>query len=161
MRFFTKDLVITGGWNVYPKEIEAGTEPLDGVAESVVSGVPHPDFDEAVVSRKPAVEHLTENAFLASLKEVLANYKVPKRVFCGRVAPQRDGQSAKESPALPARIPESLLACPEAGAALAGLRQLVERGWVGREERVVLFNTGSALKYLDVLDHEASASGSR
>ena len=81
MRFFTKDLVITGGWNGYPKEIEAGMDPLDGVAESVVIGVPQPDFGEAVVSRKPAAEHLTEDAFLASLKEVLANYKVPKRVF--------------------------------------------------------------------------------
>ena len=41
--------------------------------------------------------------------------------------------------------------CPETGGALAGLRQLVEQGWVDREERVVVFNTGSGLKYLDVL----------
>ena len=47
---------------------------------------------------------------------------------------------------------EGIFASPEGGAALAGLRQLVERGWVGRQERVVLFNTGSALKYIDVLD---------
>jgi threonine synthase len=47
---------------------------------------------------------------------------------------------------------EGIFACPEGGAALAGLRQLVERGWVTPKERVVLFNTGSALKYLDVLD---------
>ncbi|MGQ4809620.1 Threonine synthase [Candidatus Entotheonellaceae bacterium PAL068K] len=45
---------------------------------------------------------------------------------------------------------EGLWACPEGGAALAGLRQLVEHGWVDREEHVVLFNTGSGLKYLDV-----------
>jgi threonine synthase len=46
---------------------------------------------------------------------------------------------------------EGIFACPEGGAALAGLRQLVTQGWVDREERVVLFNTGSGLKYLDVL----------
>jgi threonine synthase len=46
---------------------------------------------------------------------------------------------------------EGIFACPEGGAALSGLRHLVEQGWVDREERVVLFNTGSALKYLDVL----------
>ena len=51
---------------------------------------------------------------------------------------------------------EGIFACPEGGAALAGLRQLVERGWVDREERVVLFNTGSGLKYLDVLPYEAA-----
>lgn len=46
---------------------------------------------------------------------------------------------------------EGLFVCPEGGAALAGLRQLVEQGWIDREERVVLFNTGSGHKYLDVL----------
>ena len=46
---------------------------------------------------------------------------------------------------------EGIFASPEGGAALAGLRQLVERGWIKPDERVVLFNTGSALKYLDVL----------
>ena len=56
---------------------------------------------------------------------------------------------------------EGIFACPETGAALAGLRQLVERGWVGRQERVVLFNTGSALKYLDVLGAESFGSGPR
>jgi threonine synthase len=46
---------------------------------------------------------------------------------------------------------EGIFACPEGGAALSGLRRLVEQGWVDREERVVLFNTGSGLKYLDAL----------
>jgi len=46
---------------------------------------------------------------------------------------------------------EGLFVCPEGGAALAGLRRLVEQGWIDREERVVLFNTGSGLKYLDAL----------
>ena len=47
---------------------------------------------------------------------------------------------------------EGIFASPEGGAAVAGLRQLAQRGWVKPDERVVLFNTGSALKYLDVLD---------
>jgi threonine synthase len=46
---------------------------------------------------------------------------------------------------------EGMFACPEGGAALAGLRQLIAQGWVDREERIVLFNTGSGLKYLDAL----------
>ena len=51
---------------------------------------------------------------------------------------------------------EGIFACPEGGAALAGLRQLVAQGWVDREERVVLFNTGSGLKYLDVLPSQGA-----
>lgn len=50
---------------------------------------------------------------------------------------------------------EGIFTCPEGGAALAGLRQLVDQGWVDREERIVLFNTGSGLKYLDVLSQHA------
>ena len=79
-----KDLVITGGLNVYPKEIEAAMDQLDGIAESAVIGVPHPDFGEAVVAlvvRAEGGKGLTEAGILANLKEVLANYKVPKRVF--------------------------------------------------------------------------------
>ena len=49
---------------------------------------------------------------------------------------------------------EGLFVCPEGGAALAGIRRLVEQGWIDREERVVLFNTGSGLKYLDALPAE-------
>jgi threonine synthase len=52
------------------------------------------------------------------------------------------------------RQSEGIFACPEGGAALAGLRQLIEQGWVDREERVVLFNTGSGLKYLEALSQE-------
>jgi threonine synthase len=51
---------------------------------------------------------------------------------------------------------DGLFVCPEGGAALAGLRRLVEQGWIDREERVVLFNTGSGLKYLDALPAELS-----
>ena len=79
-----KDLVITGGLNVYPKEVELAMDQMDGVAESAVIGVPHPDFGEAVVAiviPHAGFPQLTEASLLSQLKEVLANYKVPKRVF--------------------------------------------------------------------------------
>jgi len=79
-----KDLVITGGLNVYPKEVELALDQIEGVAESAVIGVPHPDFGEAVVAvviRQSGFPSLTEASLLIRLKEVLANYKVPKRVF--------------------------------------------------------------------------------
>lgn len=79
----SKDLVITGGYNVYPKEIELLLDELPGVAESAVIGVPHPDFGEAVtavVVQKPGATPLVESEVIAVLKSRLANFKVPKRV---------------------------------------------------------------------------------
>jgi malonyl-CoA/methylmalonyl-CoA synthetase len=78
-----KDLIITGGLNVYPKEIEERIDALDGVVESAVIGVPHPDFGEAVtavVVAKPG-HALTEGAIIGALKGEIASFKVPKRVF--------------------------------------------------------------------------------
>jgi malonyl-CoA/methylmalonyl-CoA synthetase len=78
-----KDLIITGGYNVYPKEIELVLDTLPGVSESAVIGLPHPDFGEAVtavVVPRPGVQ-LDESAIIAKLKHELANYKVPKRVI--------------------------------------------------------------------------------
>ena len=78
-----KDLIITGGLNVYPKEIEERIDAMDGVVESAVIGVPHPDFGEAVtavVVAKPG-HALTESAIVAALKAEIAGFKVPKRVF--------------------------------------------------------------------------------
>ena len=78
-----KDLIITGGYNVYPKEIEFVLDALPGVSESAVIGLPHPDFGEAVtavVVPRPGVQ-LDESAIIAKLKRELANYKVPKRVI--------------------------------------------------------------------------------
>jgi Acyl-CoA synthetases (AMP-forming)/AMP-acid ligases II len=76
-----KDLIISGGYNVYPAEIESYINALPGVAESAVVGVPHPDFGEvgvAVVVPQP--QALVEGeAILAKLKATLANYKIPKR----------------------------------------------------------------------------------
>jgi len=82
----SKDLIISGGLNVYPKEIEEIIDALPGVAESAVIGLPHPDFGEAVsavvVRRKDAAgEALSEPAIIQALKGALANFKIPKRVF--------------------------------------------------------------------------------
>ena len=77
-----KDLIITGGFNVYPKEIEVEIDALDGVVESAVVGVPHPDFGEgviAVVAAEPG--KISERDVIASLEPKLAKFKLPKRVF--------------------------------------------------------------------------------
>ncbi|HZZ85515.1 MAG TPA: AMP-binding protein [Anaeromyxobacteraceae bacterium] len=76
-----KDLVITGGFNVYPKEVELAIDALAGVAESAVVGLPHRDFGEAVtaavVRSDPALDAA---AILAALRDRLAAYKVPKEI---------------------------------------------------------------------------------
>ena len=77
-----KDLIITGGFNVYPKEIESLIDALEGVEESAVIGVAHPDFGEgvtAVVVKNQAA--LTESDVLAALSVRLARFKCPKRVL--------------------------------------------------------------------------------
>jgi malonyl-CoA/methylmalonyl-CoA synthetase len=80
----SKDLIISGGYNVYPKEVEAVIDDLDGVLESAVIGVPHPDFGEAVVAvvvrAAGAGDELGEAGIIAGLKQKIANFKVPKRV---------------------------------------------------------------------------------
>ncbi|WP_234186264.1 malonyl-CoA synthase [Shinella sp. NM-101] len=78
-----KDLVISGGYNIYPKEVEAEIDGMPGVVESAVIGVPHPDFGEgvtAVVVRAKG-SALDEKAVLDGLKDRLARYKQPKRVL--------------------------------------------------------------------------------
>ena len=79
----SKDLVISGGYNVYPKEIETLIDEMPEVVESAVIGVPHPDFGEAVTAvivAKPGAG-LTETEVIQRLKGDIANYKVPKRVY--------------------------------------------------------------------------------
>jgi malonyl-CoA/methylmalonyl-CoA synthetase len=79
----SKDLIISGGYNVYPAEIEGYINDMPGVAESALVGVPHPDFGEvgvAVVVAKPGTR-LEGDALIASLKSQLANFKIPKRCF--------------------------------------------------------------------------------
>jgi malonyl-CoA/methylmalonyl-CoA synthetase len=78
-----KDLIISGGFNVYPKEIEIAIDRLDGVVESAVIGLPHADFGEAVVAVIVAETGIgiDEQFVIASLSGQLAKYKMPKRVF--------------------------------------------------------------------------------
>ena len=78
-----KDLIITGGLNVYPLEVEERIDSLDGVVESAVIGLPDPDFGEAVTAVVvPVPGHaLTERKIIGALKEEIATFKVPKRVF--------------------------------------------------------------------------------
>ncbi len=79
----SKDLIISGGYNVYPKEVEIVLDDIDGVFESAVIGVSHPDFGEgvlAVVVLEPG-KNLTENDLKIVIKEILAFYKQPKRIF--------------------------------------------------------------------------------
>lgn len=77
-----KDLIISGGFNVYAREVELCIDYLDGVAESAVIGLAHPDFGEAVSAVVvPESETVSADAIIAACKDSLANYKVPKRVF--------------------------------------------------------------------------------
>ncbi|QMV74711.1 malonyl-CoA synthase [Comamonas piscis] len=79
----SKDLIISGGYNVYPAEIEGFINDLPGVAESALVGVPHPDFGEvgvAVVIAKPG-QQLDADGIVSTLKKQLANFKIPKRCF--------------------------------------------------------------------------------
>jgi malonyl-CoA/methylmalonyl-CoA synthetase len=78
-----KDLVISGGYNVYPKEVETELDALSGVLESAVFGVPHPDLGEAVTAAvvlQPAAA-MTEADVIAAVRVRLARYKVPRRVL--------------------------------------------------------------------------------
>lgn len=79
----SKDLIITGGFNVYPKEIELAIDALDGVAESAVIGIPHPDFGEGVtavvVPKSGAI--LSEQDVFDGIRAHLAKFKQPKKVI--------------------------------------------------------------------------------
>jgi malonyl-CoA/methylmalonyl-CoA synthetase len=75
-----KDLIITGGFNVYPKEVEEIIDALPGVKESAVIGLPHSDFGEAVTAVVVTEVELEESDMLATLKTQLGGFKVPKRI---------------------------------------------------------------------------------
>jgi malonyl-CoA/methylmalonyl-CoA synthetase len=78
-----KDLIISGGYNVYPKEIEGYIDEMPGVVESAVIGLPHPDFGEAVaaVIVPEAGARIDDAQVIARLRAQIANFKVPKRVW--------------------------------------------------------------------------------
>jgi malonyl-CoA/methylmalonyl-CoA synthetase len=78
-----KDLIISGGLNIYPKEVETAIDALAGVEESAVIGAPHPDFGEgaiAVVVAEPGAA-LDQDTVIAGVSEKLAKFKQPKRVY--------------------------------------------------------------------------------
>lgn len=78
----SKDLIISGGYNIYPKELELLLDEEDGVLESAVIGVPHADFGEAVVAvlvPKPGAS-LDEATILDSIKPKIARFKQPRRI---------------------------------------------------------------------------------
>ncbi len=79
----SKDLIISGGFNVYPKEIEGYIDALPGVAESAVIGLPHPDFGEAVAAVVVGARDAAPDpdAIVEKLRGQIANFKVPKRVW--------------------------------------------------------------------------------
>ncbi len=79
----SKDLIISGGYNVYPKEIEGYIDELPGVIESAVIGLPHPDFGEAVaaVVVRAGEAEVEAEQIMGELREKIANFKVPKRVW--------------------------------------------------------------------------------
>ncbi len=74
-----KDLIISGGFNIYPKEIEVEIDALPGVVESAVYGVPHPDLGESVAAAV-VVTHTDAETILAALNDRLARFKVPRKI---------------------------------------------------------------------------------
>jgi len=78
-----KDLVISGGLNIYPKEIEEAIDALDGVNETAVIGVPHADLGEGLVAviRPDSDADIDPEAMIATLKSQLAGFKVPRKIF--------------------------------------------------------------------------------
>jgi malonyl-CoA/methylmalonyl-CoA synthetase len=78
-----KDLVISGGFNVYPKEVENAIDEMEGVKESAVIGVPHPDFGEGVTAIivKEREPDINEEQVIAFLKEKVARFKQPQKIF--------------------------------------------------------------------------------
>ncbi len=77
----SSDMIISGGYNVYPKEIELLLDAVDGVTESAVVGLPHPDFGEGVAAFVVGTEELTAELLEKSLAERLARFKQPKIYF--------------------------------------------------------------------------------
>ena len=79
----SKDLIISGGYNVYPKEIEGVIDDLEGVEESAVIGLPHPDFGEAVVAIVvgDAKDNALSDAIKSQTQTLLAKFKRPKKVY--------------------------------------------------------------------------------
>ncbi|VFN03215.1 MAG: malonyl-CoA/methylmalonyl-CoA synthetase [Candidatus Kentron sp. G] len=82
-----KELIITGGYNVYPREVERALDSMEGIRESAVIGLPDADYGESVTaivvrgSRGETIAPITPDEIIATLKKAIANYKIPKRVL--------------------------------------------------------------------------------
>ena len=87
-----RDMVISGGVNVYPAEIENALIGIDGVADCAVFGVPDEEFGESLyaVVEKTDGSTLTEASIRAQLEAMLARYKVPRRIEFGTDLPRED-----------------------------------------------------------------------
>ncbi|MEN8658653.1 MAG: malonyl-CoA synthase [Marivita sp.] len=95
-----KDLIISGGYNIYPKEIELVIDDLAGIVESAVIGVPHPDFGEAVVAVIVAQDgaDITAQDILTGIKENLARFKQPRHIaFVKRLPRNTMGKVQKKT----------------------------------------------------------------
>jgi len=91
-----KDLVISGGLNVYPKEVEIALDSLPAISESAVFGVPHPDLGEGVVAVVETEDgRCDEERVIAALRKTLAGYKTPKRVIAGELPRNHMGKVLK------------------------------------------------------------------
>ena len=77
----SKDLIISGGYNIYPKEIELILDTMPGVIESAVIGLPHNDFGEAVCAVLVCNQAVDTTQMISTLKTAIANFKVPKQIF--------------------------------------------------------------------------------
>jgi malonyl-CoA/methylmalonyl-CoA synthetase len=86
----SKDLIISGGLNVYPKEVETVLDQIDGIEESAVVGIPHPDFGEMVVGVvvRQGKRQLDEQAIVKTARMSLAGFKVPKRIVFRQELPR-------------------------------------------------------------------------
>ena len=80
----SKDMIISGGLNVYPKEVELILDDIEGVYESAVIGVPHQDLGEAVVAvvvKNETSAEITAQILIEKAKKELAGYKAPKQII--------------------------------------------------------------------------------
>lgn len=84
------DVIISGGYNVYPREIEAVLRTIDGIADAAVIGLAHPDFGEGVTAVVEGTEVPDEAAIIAALRRRLAAFKVPKRVIAVAGLPRNE-----------------------------------------------------------------------
>jgi len=86
-----KEVIISGGYNVYPREVELALEKIDGVAEAAVFGVEHPDYGEAVVAAaRVTAPTLDEEKILTAVKQHLASYKCPKKIVAVPEIPRNE-----------------------------------------------------------------------